>query len=329
MPKLITPTRRQVLAGAGAFAAAGTAAFSAVPALAKAAFKKNQAPAFFRFKLGKFEITMASDGHNITPVNFGASNIPLEQLKAYLHQHYYSTERRFSHLNVCLINTGEKVVLIDSGSGDNFRDSTGKLTASLEAAGYQPEDVDIIVITHGHPDHIWGIIDDFAEEPRFPNASYYINEPEWAYWTADDIESKMPQGFKFFATGALRNLKPVGEQTKRIKAGAEIIPGIHTLDSPGHTHGHISVIVESEGKKLLVTGDAITHPFISFEHPDWQPAVDMDKDLAVKSRKRLIDMAATDRLLLASYHIPFPGVGHVAKDAIRYKWVPITWEWAL
>ena len=157
-------------------------------AFAAAEFKRTQAPGYYRFKLGDFEITMLTDGMNMTPVRFSASNIPEEQLKDYLRAHQLPTDQRRSHLNVCLINTGEYLILVDSGSGDNFRDTAGRLSVSLEAAGYARDQIDAVIITHGHPDHIWGIIDDFEEEPRFPKASYFISATEWDYWTADDLE---------------------------------------------------------------------------------------------------------------------------------------------
>lgn len=320
-------SRRGFVAGAGTLAA-GLSIPSGV-AWSAAEQKKVQAPGFFRFQVGKFEATMLTDGLNQTPLGFSASNIPEEELKAYLKQHHYPTDIRLSHLNVCLINTGDNLVLIDAGSGDNFRETAGKLTASLEASGYTVDDVDTVIITHGHPDHIWGIIDDFAEEPRFPNAKYFINETEWDYWTADDLASRLPEGFHFFATGAHRNLKPIGEMTTRIKPGAEVVPGITIVDSPGHTLGHVSVVASSGSEQLLVTGDAITHPFISLEHPDWEPQMDMEKAIAVKSRKRLIDMAAAEKMIVAAYHIPFPGVGYIAKVGSSHRWVPMTWQWEL
>ena len=310
-------------------AAATPLAVPVTGAFAAADFKGTQAPGFFRFKLGDFEITMLTDGLNTTPLGFSASNIDEEQLKTYLKANQLPTDQRQSHLNVCLINTGDHLILVDAGSGDNFRDTAGKLTESLEAAGHEREDVDAVIITHGHPDHIWGIIDDFEEEPRFPNASYFINPTEWDYWTAEDLETRMPEGFKFFAAGAKRNLSPIAELTSRSKPGTEILPGISTIATPGHTLGHTSVLAESKGEKLLVVGDAITHPLISLEHPEWQPQMDMDKETAVKTRKKLLDMTATDRMIVASYHIPFPGVGYIARNGTSYRWIPLTWQWTL
>ena len=139
----------------------------------------------------------------------------------------------------------------------------------------------------------------------------------------------MPEGFRFFATGAQRNLAPIADLTTRIAPGTEIAPGITAIESRGHTPGHLSVVVESEGEKLLVAGDTITHPFISLEHPEWQPRIDMDKARAAATRQRLLEMAARERMTVASYHIPFPGVGHVARKGSGYHWIPRVWEWSL
>ena len=219
--------------------------------------------------------------------------------------------------------------MVDTGSGQNFQDGSGKMIDNLEAAGVDPEDIDKIILTHGHPDHVWGIIDDFEETTRFPNAEYYMNANEWAFWTADDTASKMAEGFASFATGAKKNLLPVSGRTKRVKPGDEIVPGVNVIQSYGHTVGHMSVAVTSKNEQLLVTGDAINHALISFEHPDWQPRVDMDGPAAVITRKKLLDMAVTDRMTVIGYHLPFPGVGHIARKGSAYRWVPAVWRWEL
>jgi len=330
MRKLSPFSRRDMLkaGGAAALLAAG-AQIIPEEALAKSAKSHTQAPGYFRFSHGDFEITVVSDGNLVLPVNFMASNVPEATLKAFLNSNYLDTQSHFSHVNLTLINTGKEMILVDTGCGPNFQDTAGKLVDNLEAAGVTPEQIDKVIITHGHPDHVFGIIDEFEEAPRFPNAEYYMNGEEWAFWTADDTASKLPESFASFAAGAKRNLLPVSGRTKRIKPGDEVAPGVKIIESFGHTLGHVSVMAESKKEQLLITGDAINHAQISFDHPEWEPKVDMDGARAVKTRKNLLDMAATERLTVVGYHLPFPGVGHVARKGKGYRWVPALWQWSL
>ena len=328
MRKLSPFSRRDMLKAGGAAALlAGGAQILPAQAVAKAAKTHTQAPGFFRFNHGEFEITVISDGNLVLPVDFMAGNVPEAKLKAFLNANYLDTQSHLSHVNLTLINTGKEMILIDTGAGPNFQESAGKLIENMEAAGISPDQIDKIIITHGHPDHVFGIIDEFEEAPRFPNAEYYINTEEWAFWTAEDTKSQLPEGMASFATGAKRNLLPVSGRTKRIKPGDEVAPGVQVIDSAGHTLGHMSVMVNSNKEQLLVTGDAINHAMISFEHPDWEPKVDMDGAKASATRIKLLDMAATDRLTVVGYHLPFPGVGHVARKGPGYRWVPALWRW--
>lgn len=325
-------SRREMLRAGGAGALMAALGLPLIPggvALAKGDPVGKQAPGYFRFKLGEYEISIISDGNIYLPTNLLAKNVPEAQLKAFLKSRFLPPDQHMSHLNLCLINTGKELVLVDAGSGLNFQDWAGKVVDNLEAAGYKPDMIDKIIITHGHPDHVWGIIDDFEEAPRFPSAEYFINSVEWDFWTDEGLADRMPESFRMFATGARKNLMPVSARTKRIKPGDTVVPGIEAIDTAGHTVGHMSVVIESQGEKLLVTGDAISHAYIAFEHPEWQPAIDMDGETAVKSRKKLLDMAASERMAVVCYHAPFPGVGHVARAGAAYRWIPAVWEWDL
>ena len=298
------------------------------PALAKSTLS-GQAPGYYRFNIGKFKCASLSDGTLTLPAEFLARNMPKEKLEEFLKQNYLPLTENISQTNLTLIDTGEKLVLFDVGSGENFQESAGKLPALLETMGIEPEAIDAVVITHAHPDHVWGLIDEFEEAPRYPNAQYYINATEFDFWNSSDILTKLPERIHSFALGAQRNLKPLAEKMTFIKPGQEFMPGFQALDTAGHTPGHLSYLVSSEKETLLVTGDSMTHFVISLQHPDWQPLTDFDGDLAVKNRKKLMDLAATDRLRVIGYHLPFPGVGHIGKKDGAYRWIPDGWNWEL
>ena len=316
-------------AGAAAGAVAAGGLLGPAPLQAAAKMKGGQVPGYYRFMLGDFEVTVLSDGAYTLPTSLLGTNVPRETVTAYLKANLLDTEERVSHVNIPLINTGEELVLVDVGGGENWMPTAGKLADNMRASGYEPEQVDTVVLTHGHPDHLWGLIDEFEEAPRFPNADYVIAANEWDFWTTDKAMTTLPEMFQGFAIGARKHLPPVAEKTRRIEPGGEIVPGIMTVDTPGHTFGHMSLAVTSKGETLLVTSDAVTHPYISFEHPGWWPRTDLDSAMAEKSRRKLLDMAATDGHLALVYHVSFPGLGRVAPKGAAYRWVPETWQWEL
>lgn len=289
--------------------------------------KHAQAPGFFRFRLGRFEVTVVSDGNLQLPARAIAAKTPEAELRAFLKSRFLSTDTSYAHLNLCLINTGDNLVLVDAGSGDNFQPSAGKLVENLTFAGYKPEQINHVVLTHAHPDHLWGVTDDFEEAPRFPNATHYISKAEWSYWSDKQNEVKIPESQRAFAIAARRHFGDISGRLKRVAPEAEIVPGVRFLATPGHTPGHCSVVVESEKQKLIVTGDALTHVYASLEHPDWQPAFDIDPDLAVKTRLKLLDMAAGSEALVLGYHFAFPGLGQVSRRGRVYQWTPSLWQW--
>ena len=332
MSKLSPFTRREMLKAGGAsafFAGVGSAPLlsQSAAALAKSEKKGVQVPGYYRFSIGSFEVTIVSDGNLLLPTKLLANNVPGAELTALLKAYVLDPTEDFSHLNLCLINTGEQVILIDTGAGIDFQPTGGKLLQNLEAAGYTPEDIDHIIITHGHPDHVWGIMDKFEELPRFPRAEYHISAAEWEFWTGEETASQLPEAVRFFASGTRKNFVPISSRTNRIAPDAEIISGVRAFPSPGHTPGHISVTVESDGEKLLVTGDAVTHAHISFERPDWHPANDMQPKLAAKSRRQILELAANETMLIAGYHLPFPGLGRAVRKGRSYRWIPALWEW--
>ncbi len=307
--------RRRLLKLAGGAGFAGITLSNGLPVFA-------QEPSVHEFSFGDFEITVLSDGEIVLPVSTLAPKVDPEALKTLLEAAGLPTDRRVGAVNVTLLKHGEDLVLIDTGGGMNFMDSAGRLTDSLELAGVDPDAVTKVVLTHAHPDHVWGIIDDFEESERFPNADYVIGSTEWDFWMDPDILTKVPDTMAPFALGAQRNINPVAEKTERVSDGFAVMPGVTMMATPGHTPGHMSVLVESGGSQLLITGDALTHQVVSFERPDWHFGFDQIPEQAVETRKRLLGMLAADRVGIVGYHLPWPGVGRVeATKAGQYRYI--------
>ena len=304
--------RRAFLTAAGATA---LAALSPSPGEA--------APTNYMVTHGAFEITVLSDGHLVVPAPYLATNADRKELDEALAAADQLGEWVQPPTNVTLIRTGVDVILINVGAGPHFMPTAGKLLDNMETVGIKPQSVTKVVYTHAHPDHIWGTLDDFDEAPNFPNASYVIAAAEWNFWMAEDAAAKVPDDRKYFAPGAKRNLSRITDKIRTVQPGEDVVAGLRAIDTSGHTAGHISIEVTSGGQALLVVGDALTHPVISFQHPDWKPAADHhDADQAAATRKRLLDRLATDRTPIIGYHLPFPGIGRVERKGTTYTFVP-------
>ncbi len=321
---LIKPTRRDLLrlaAAAPAFAMGGISARSALafgaPGIAN--------PSYFSFTMGEAKITVVSDGWFPILMSGQAINAPEAEKLAFLAEHFMPVDEGYSHTNHLFIELGEANVLVDVGSGSRFTDTTGALMGNLEAAGIDPAAITHVAITHAHPDHIWGIRDDF-DEPIFPDAEYIIGETEHNHWMQDGLVDRVSAAAQQMVVGAVNSITADGLEWTLVSGGAEIAPGIRMIDSPGHTPGHMSVQVESGGEVLMAVGDALSNPYLNFRKPEWFNGFDADGEMTVTTRKRLLDMAATDRVALLGYHFPFPGVGHVKRDGEVYDFVPTMWK---
>jgi glyoxylase-like metal-dependent hydrolase (beta-lactamase superfamily II) len=263
-----------------------------------------------RFALGTFEITVFSDGHLVVPAPFLATNVDASAIQSALAIAGQQGERVQAPCNVTLIRTPSDFVLIDVGAGPHYAPTAGKLLANMEASGVDPKTITKVVYTHAHPDHIWGTLDDFDESPNFPNASYVLSAAEWNFWMADNTVSKLPPERRNFALGAKPNLSKVSDRVTTVIPGAEIVAGLRAVETAGHTAGHIAIEVSSGRETLLVVGDALTHPVISFAYPRWKPAGDHhDADQAILTRKKLLDRLATDHTPVIGSHLPWPGFG--------------------
>jgi glyoxylase-like metal-dependent hydrolase (beta-lactamase superfamily II) len=318
---LLRPTRRDLLklaAVAPAFALPAPLAALGTPAGTQAGYH--------RFRLGEARITILSDGHLAIPTAQIGVNADQDEVQAFLTAHRLATDVSYNHTNHVLIETGDATVLVDVGSGSRFLDTAGRLMSNLEAAAVDPGAITHVVITHAHPDHVWGIRDDF-DEPIFPDASYTIGAAEYGYWMQDDLVNRVAPEAQQFVVGAVNSLSAEGVDWTMAEQGHEVVPGVSLIDTPGHTHGHMSIHVESAGERLIALGDAMRHAYVDFERPHWVGSPDMDPDRTVMTRLRLLDMAAADGIALVGYHFPFPGVGHVMRDGDGYRFVPAIWMW--
>tara|TARA_R100000322_G_scaffold60379_9_gene37310 strand:+ start:17665 stop:18600 length:936 start_codon:yes stop_codon:yes gene_type:complete len=282
-------------------------------------------PSHFRFTLGDLKLTIVSDGWFPQPTSSLGMNADEDERMAFLAAHYLPTDEIYGHTNHVYVETGETSVLIDVGSGNRFFDTAGRLMTNLEAAGIDPYATERVVITHAHPDHIWGIRDDF-DEALIPDAEYTIGAAEHAYWTQDGLVDRVAPEDQQFVLGAANSIAVDGVDWTLAEDGHEVAPGVRLIATHGHTPGHMSVMLESGGQQLLILGDAITHAYGHFAHPDWYGSMDSDPEATVATRRRVLDMAATDRIPVVGYHFPFPGVGHVMRDGDAYAFVPALWQ---
>ncbi|MGD9919984.1 MAG: MBL fold metallo-hydrolase [Pseudorhodoplanes sp.] len=316
-----TITRRSAIAGLSTLAAAvlphGTA-------LAKAPMLNTQAPAYYRYKLGSFEVTVVSDG----PLGLGAlqdnifAGISKADFTKILHDNYLPSDAVEMDQNVVVVNTGEKLVLFDTGDGGStmFGPKSGRLIANLRAAGIDPKEIDVVALTHAHPDHCWGLMATDGK-PNFPNAQIALSQADFDFWT-DEGKAAMGDMMKALVGGTRRHLIPNRERIAFVTDGQEVVPGIRAIATPGHTVGHLAFAITSGGKTLVNTGDVAHHHIVSMQQPRAAFSYDTDGAQGVASRLRTFDMLATDRLPFVSYHFPWPGLGYVARHGDAYRYFP-------
>ncbi len=319
---ILRPSRRDILK-----LTAAAPALALTPAMANtAAPAARQNAGFFRFSLGAAQLTVISDGYFTTSTNGLGVNADESDVITFLESYYQDVTQRYAHTNHIVVELGAAKILVDVGSGSRFQPTTGQMLENLEAAGIDASSITHVALTHAHPDHIWGIRDDF-DEAIFPDAQYLIGNAEHQWWTKDNRVNEVPEAMQQIVLGAVNSLAAVNDRLALVENNHQIAPGIRMIDTPGHTLGHMSLIVESDGQSLLIIGDAITHPYVSFQHPEWYSENDMDGDLTINTRRRLLDMSATDRMTVLGYHFPFPGVGYVKSQGDTYQFIPALWQW--
>jgi glyoxylase-like metal-dependent hydrolase (beta-lactamase superfamily II) len=317
MNKILKQHVRAVLAASVA------AAFIAAPANAAAPMAKSPAPGYFRVMVGDFEVTPVSDGTVDLPVNQLLKQKP-EKTDAALTKSFLKSPLETSD-NAFLINTGSKLVLVDTGAGALFGPTLGKLLANLKAAGYQPEQIDEIYLTHFHADHVGGLANN--GQPVFANATIRADKHDADFWLSQANMDQAPADKKGFFQGAMASLNPYikAGKFKPFDGEAELVPGISARPGKGHTPGHTVYVVESRGQKLVLVGDLIHVAAVQMDNPSVTIGFDSDEKAAAASRKKEFDAAAKGGYLVGGAHLQFPGLGHLQSEGKGYRWVPVNY----
>ncbi|WP_172724242.1 MBL fold metallo-hydrolase [Neorhizobium tomejilense] len=281
-------------------------------------------PDIHKFKLGGFQVLAVKDGARPSGApgeTFGLKQPP-ETLAALLTENFLPTEQFVNSFSPTLIDTGSNVILFDTGLGKPGRaQGVGRLIEGLAAAGYMPEDISIVVITHMHGDHIGGLMED--GKPTFPKARYITGQVEYDFWTDAARAGTLAEGNQ---KSVLANVKPLAEKMTFLKDGGEVVSGITAMLAPGHTPGMLNFNIESQGKRLILAADTVNHYVLSLQRPEWEVRFDMDKAQGAATRKKVLDMIATDKVAFLGYHMPFPAVGFVEKQDTGYRFVPKSYQ---
>jgi glyoxylase-like metal-dependent hydrolase (beta-lactamase superfamily II) len=294
------------------------------PAVAAAPMVKTQAPGFYRMMLGDFEVTVINDGTTSLDVDKLLAEPPAKT-EAALKKSFEASPVETSS-NAFLINTGTKLVLIDTGAGTLLGPTLGKLLVNVRAAGYKPEQIDDVFLTHMHPDHVGGLMADGAL--AFPNATIHADKRDSDYWLSQANLDKAPADAKGYFQGAMASVNPyvAAGRYQPFHSDGELVPGVRSIATYGHTAGHTSYLVESKGQKLMLIGDLIHVAAVQFNDPGVTIAFDSDAPAAAATRKKVFGELASDGVLLGANHLQFPALGHLRAAAKSWQWVPVNYS---
>ena len=322
--------RRTLITGAATGAVALSVPIT-TPARAAAPPIGQQAPGFYRYKLGSFEVTVVTDGVNVFPLpDTFVGNVKKDEVNNALAAAYMERDKMTVPYSPIVVNTGSKLVVIDTGTGEaNFQTSkgaAGQFHRNLAAAGIDRNVIDVVVISHFHGDHVNGLL--MADgKPSFPNAEIMVPALEWKFWMDDGEMSRAPAGRM---EGLFKNNRRVfdglGRKVTQYEAGKEIAPGITAVATYGHTPGHTSHIISSGSSKVYVQADVTNHPALFVRNPGWHLVFDQDPEAAEETRRKVYDMLVAEKMMVQGFHYPFPAHGHVEKEGNGYRVVPMPWN---
>ena len=305
---------------------AAAALIGGLPRLVQAAqpMATAQAPSFFRYRVGDIQVTAIHDGIFSRSSEGLVPNAPPGALQEALTDLFQTPDRLMVTFTALVVNTGGKLLLIDTGNGDLGASTNGMLMANFRAAGFDPANVDTVIFSHFHGDHING----FRRKDGtavFPNAEIKVPAAEWAFWTSDDKRASAPDGIKPTFDNVRRVFGPVMNQVTVYNWDQEVAPGIVALQAAGHTPGHTCFAITSGTGRLLVLSDTTNDPRLFARNPGWSAIFDQDAEAARNTRRRMLDIAATERMQVSFYHAPFPATGHIRRAGDGFELVPLLW----
>jgi glyoxylase-like metal-dependent hydrolase (beta-lactamase superfamily II) len=282
-----------------------------------------------RFMVGEIECTAIADGTLDYAADALFANAPKERVEEVVREHELQPQEIPLSFTGLVINTGRQRVLVDTGLGAGVVPSAGRLLENLRVEGIGPEDIDTVILTHGHPDHIGGYAD--AEgNLAFPKARYVMWKDDWDFWTSESTLGKLDTGQLYgvpeldamIGAFARQNLPPIQDQIDVIERETEIVAEVHAIPAPGHTPGHMALLISSGDEQALHLADTVLHP-IHLERPEWYPLYDLQQEQAASTRRKLLDRAAAENALVLSYHFPFPSLGYLSQKNKGWEWEPI------
>src|SRR5258708_3375099 len=329
---MIDVSRRQLLSGAAAAAANALTPLGSLTAAAAVAASGAQAPGFYRYKVGSFECTSINDGARSFPMpDTFVKNVPKAEALAAAEAAYMPQGMVTVPFNPQLINTGAKLVLIDCGNGvaniESSKGAVGRTLQNLAAAGVDPKSIDVVLMSHLHPDHTNGIRAADGSM-AFPNAEIMVPAKDWEFWMSEDNAAKAESNemMKNYFANVKKIYNGIESKVTKYDWGKEVVPGITSIEAPGHTPGHTAFVVASGNSKILIQSDVTNIPEFFLRNPDWHVMYDVDPAQAQATRHKFYDMASAEKAMVVGFHFTFPSIGHVEKDGGKYRLIPIAWN---